>query len=75
MLNDKIYIGYTSNLKRRIKEHQKEKVWTTSRMGTVNLIFYEAFTAEKDARRRENYFKTSKGRNSLRQIIRDSLIT
>jgi len=38
------YIGYTNNLKRRIKEHKRE---------TIELIYYEAYKDEKDVRERE----------------------
>jgi predicted GIY-YIG superfamily endonuclease len=42
-------------------------------MDKPQLIFYEAFAAKTDAVRRERYFKTSKGKSSLRQVIRDSI--
>jgi len=66
--NNQFYIGSTSNLKRRIDEHKRK------RKQTFKLIFYEAFVSKEDARRREKYFKTSKGKSSLRQILRNSLL-
>ena len=71
--NGKLYTGRTSNLKQRIKQHRQEKVWTTKRMGDIELVFYEAFKDKNDAIRREKYLKTSKGKSSLRQIIRSSI--
>lgn len=71
--NDKIYVGRTDNLKRRIQEHKAGKTWTTKRFLPIKLIFCEAFLSKQDAIRRERYFKTSKGKSSLRQIIRESL--
>jgi len=68
----RFYIGRTDDLRRRYKEHQLGKVWTTSRMLPVKLIFYEAFLSKTDTIRRERYLKTSKGRSSLKLIIRDS---
>jgi predicted GIY-YIG superfamily endonuclease len=44
----KTYIGYTENLKRRIKEHSIKK---------PELIYYEAYKNEQDARERENMLK------------------
>lgn len=38
------YIGYTNNLRRRVNEHKHKK---------PDLIYYEAYKSEKDARRRE----------------------
>ncbi|MCK9431690.1 MAG: GIY-YIG nuclease family protein [Candidatus Omnitrophica bacterium] len=72
--DNKFYVGYTVDLERRIKEHSLNKVHTTQRMHSPRLIFFEAFLSEQDARRREGYFKTTKGRKALRLILRDSLI-
>ena len=47
--NRKFYIGYTENLQRRLKQHQKE--------GGINLIYYEAYLSEKIARNRERKLK------------------
>ena len=44
----KIYIGSTNNLKRRIKEHSNKK---------PELIYYEAYKSEMDARERERKLK------------------
>ena len=53
--NGRIYSGYTSDLKQRIQKHKSGNVHTTVRMGTVNLIYYEAFKDKHDATRREKY--------------------
>jgi hypothetical protein len=37
------------------------------------LLYYEAHSSEEDAGRREKYFKTDKGKSSLKQMIRNSL--
>lgn len=68
----RLYIGYTKDLKERIKQHNSGKTWTTARMSDIELIFYEAFKSKLDAMRREKYLKTSKGKSSLQQIIRES---
>jgi len=69
----KLYIGFTSNLKKRIRKHRVEEVTSTKTRRPLRLIFYEAFLAKQDALRRERYFKTQKGKASLKQIIRNSL--
>lgn len=71
--NNKLYIGRSSNLKRRLSQHIGEKVWTTSRFGRLKLCFYEAFKSKDDAIRRERYLKTSKGKKGLKLMIRESL--
>jgi len=47
--NNKFYIGYTNDLKRRITQHKRE--------GDLNLIYYEAYRVEKIARQRERKLK------------------
>jgi putative endonuclease len=42
------YIGYTNDLKKRLKEHKDKK---------PELIYYEAYKSEKDARIREMKLK------------------
>ena len=70
----KLYIGYTTNLKKRFKEHNKGDVPSTKPRKPFELVFYESFKNKKDAKRREQYFKTTKGKSSLYQILRDSLV-
>jgi putative endonuclease len=67
------YIGYSSNLRRRIKEHQSGEVLSTKPRRPFQLIFYEAYTNEDDARRRETYFKSTKGKTTLRMMLRNTL--
>ena len=69
----KLYIGLTDDIKRRIKEHKRGKTKSTSGRRPLELLYYEAHLSNKDARRRETYFKTSKGRTTLRQMLRDSI--
>ena len=52
----KLYIGYTNNLKRRIKEHQQKQTFTT-RKGSYDLVYYESYKSKNDAVRRERGIK------------------
>ena len=54
---NKIYIGYTSDLKKRLKEHNSGKNYTTRRILPVELVYYEAFRAKIDAQNRERKLK------------------
>ena len=69
----KFYIGFTNDLKRRLKEHNSGKNISTKPRLPLELVYYEAHLSKTDAERREKYFKTAKGKSSLRQMLRESL--
>ena len=71
----KSYIGYSADLKNRFLEHQAGKVVSTKFRRPFQLLFYEAFHSSADAKRRERYFKTTKGKSSLKQMLRYCLKT
>ena len=53
-----LYIGYTTDLKRRIREHNaRGKKFTTRKSGQWILIYAEAYRNESDAREREGKLK------------------
>ena len=66
-----IYIGYSENLKQRLGEHNSGKVKSTQFYKPLNLIFYEAYLARRDAKRREMYLKTNKGKTALTTMLKD----
>ncbi len=68
---DELYIGYTSDLKRRFKEHNQKQNFSTKRYAPWKLIYYEACLNEFDAKRREKYFKVSQGRRLLRRRLKE----
>ena len=69
----KLYIGYTTDLRKRFSEHKQGKVKSTRSRRPLKLIFYEAYKSNEDAKRREQYFKTSKGKSTLYIMLRDTL--
>lgn len=75
MSNGEIYSGFTSDLKRRMVEHDAGNNDTTKKYLPVVLVHYEAFLNKDDAKRREVYFKTSKGKTTLRLMLREYLKT
>ncbi len=69
----KFYIGFTGDLKRRFREHNSGKNISRKSRIPFSLIYYEAHRSKIDAQRREQYFKTSKGKSTLRQTLKESL--
>jgi putative endonuclease len=57
-INDQnLYIGSTTDLKRRLREHQTGKSFSTILRRPFELIYYEAYKNEEDARNRESMLK------------------
>jgi len=68
-----IYVGYTTDLQERFLLHNKGQVKSTKKFYPFELIFYEAYCNKKDAKRREKYFKTTKGKTTLRTMLKEYL--
>jgi len=68
---DFIYIGFTNNLKKRFREHNNKEELSTKHYAPFELIHYEAYWNEKDAKRRERYLKTTKGKTTLRTMLKE----
>ncbi len=54
---NKFYIGFTGNLKQRLREHLSENVKTTKRLKNPKLIYFEAYQDRDSAREREMQLK------------------
>ena len=71
----KLYIGFTGRTtEKRFLEHVQGKNTSTAKRRPLILIYYEAHLSEKDAKRRERYFKTGKGKTTLKQMLRNTLV-
>lgn len=55
MNNNFIYVGFTQNLKIRLRQHNNKEELSTKAYAPFDLIHYEAYRNEKDAKRREEY--------------------
>lgn len=53
----KHYVGSTSDLRRRVTEHLRGKVYWTKRLEKPELLYYEAYSTEENAREREKKLK------------------
>jgi putative endonuclease len=67
------YTGYTSDLRKRLLEHNNGEVKSTKFRQPLTLIYFEACLSQKDAMRREKYLKSGNGKIYLRNRLRDYL--
>lgn len=68
---DFVYIGFTTDLKKRFKEHNNKEELSTKHYAPFDLIHYEAYKNEKDAKRREEYLKTNRGKTTLKTMLKE----
>jgi len=59
--NNAFYVGFSSDLKTRIGEHQKGNVPRTKKLKPLKLVFYAAFESKIKALHFEKYLKSSSG--------------
>ena len=68
---NKIYIGYTQNLKKRVNAHNDpgNKGWT-KKFQPWELSYHETFDNQSEALKREKQLKSAKGRKFIWNRLR-----
>lgn len=68
-----MYVGFTSDLKNRLKQHNSGKVASTKDRTPLDLTYYEACIDQKDALQlhREKYLKTAYGKRYLKSRLKN----
>ncbi len=66
-----VYVGCTSNLKKRLKEHSDGLVESTKNRRPFVLIYKERYNTFSLARRREDYFKSLYGSRERKRIVNE----
>ncbi len=61
----RLYTGFTSDLRKRLVEHNSGRSQYTRSRGPYELIYYEACMNVNDAAAREKYLKTGMGKRYL----------
>ncbi len=69
--DDELYTGFTIDLRRRLGEHNRGLNFSTKSHRPWRLIYYEACLNERDAKRREQYLKTTQGRRLLKRRLKE----
>jgi len=62
---DSSYVGHTSNLEKRLVEHNNGKSLSTRGKRPWRLVHKEEYATRSEAVSRERYFKSVKGRLEL----------
>ena len=74
LTDEKLYIGSTNDLKRRLSEHNDGLNRSTKSRRPFELRYYESYASEKDARKREySLKKDGKALGQLKRRISESL--
>jgi len=71
MKNKDLYVGFTIDLKKRLQEHNRGSNFSTKPYRPWKLIHFEAYINGSDAKRREDYLKTSQGSRVLKRMLKD----
>ena len=72
---DKIYIGCTDNIEKRLLTHNgillhDKKSYTYKQKGPWVVVYTEKCNDMSEARKREKYLKSGRGREFLKNILR-----
>jgi len=72
-IKGKQYIGHTSDLERRLLEHNSGLCKTTKVDKDWQVIYSEEFTTRGEAVKRERWLKTGRGREFIKEMMRDGV--
>jgi putative endonuclease len=73
--DSELYIGFTNNIEQRVKQHNNGLVPSTKLRRPFELIYFEGYKSEKDARNREKNLKLrSRAFAQLKKRIITSLL-
>jgi putative endonuclease len=67
--HDRIYIGQTSDIVKRIKEHNDSETKSTKAYRPWVLVHTEQYSTRAEAMRREKQLKSQKGREYIWNLI------
>ena len=65
----KLYIGFSSNLRKRVENHNLGLNISTKNRRPFKLIYYEAYLCDRDARDKEKFYKSGRGYEILHKTL------
>jgi putative endonuclease len=70
----RLYTGQTSDPSRRLQEHNSGVTHSTRHGAPWQLVHSEPFRSRSEAMKRERYFKSGKGRDELKTLMKQALL-
>jgi putative endonuclease len=70
-----LYTGYTTNLRKRVADHNAGNASSTHDRRPLHLIYYEAYVLAKDAKARELFLKSGSGKRFIRKQLSHYFLT
>ena len=67
--DDGYYIGYTSDLNERIREHNSGKTKSLKHRLPLELLYSEEYESKRDAKAREAQIKSWKGGDAFKNLL------
>ncbi len=64
-----LYIGYTEDVIKRFGLHDSGRVTSTKNRRPLELIYYEAYKNQLDAKKRENFLKSGSGHRFIKKQL------
>jgi putative endonuclease len=71
---DRIYIGHTGDITRRLQLHNEGLVQSTKACKPWKIIYHEKYPTRAQAMNREKELKSHKGRNYIRNVLLDGSV-
>lgn len=66
--NGRVYVGFSTDVTSRLKQHNTGKTRSTKAYRPWNLIYTEAVENRLEAREREKYYKSGSGKEFLKSL-------
>ena len=71
--NQKIYIGSTTDLERRLREHARGHTTTTRKLDHLRVLWHKEYLLLEDARTTERKIKSWKSRYMIEKLVNGSI--
>lgn len=68
------YIGSTSDIRRRLKEHNSGKTKSTKNRGPFRVVYVKIQTTKEEAYRHEMKIKSYKSGNAFKKLLQSNIL-